>query len=76
MSCTPTFQLFEKHPSGISAFQHHMLGAASEKGNCKNLKTYFGEFVNYILDKTEENLMTASSTAREVSARVKLLQAT
>jgi len=53
-----------------------MLGAASEKGNCKNLKTYFGEFVNYILDKTEENLMTASSTAREVSARVKLLQAT
>jgi hypothetical protein len=32
--------------------------------------------VNYILDKTEVNLLTASSTAREVSARVKLLQAT
>jgi len=32
--------------------------------------------VNYILDKTEENLLTTSSIAREVSARVKLLQAT
>jgi hypothetical protein len=71
-----TFQLFEKHPSGIPASQHHMLGAANGQRNCKNLRTYCGELVNYILDKTEENLLTASSTAREVSARVKLLQAT
>jgi len=68
--------LFEKHPSGISASQHHMLHAASEQWNCKNTKTYCGELVNYIPDKTEENLLTASSIAREVSARVKLLQAT
>jgi hypothetical protein len=76
MCCTPTLQLFEKHPPGISASQHHMLGAASGQWNCKNLKTYCGEVVNYILDKTEENLLTASSTASKVSARIKLLQAT
>jgi hypothetical protein len=42
----------------------------------KNVKTlYRAKLVNYIPEATEENLLTISSTAKEVSARIVLLQA-
>jgi hypothetical protein len=45
-------------------------------GIIKNFKTlYHTEFVNYILEEIQENLLTSSSTAKEVSARIILLQA-
>jgi hypothetical protein len=41
-----------------------------------NLKTlYCAKLVNYILEANEEHLLTSSSTAKEVSARIDLLQA-
>jgi hypothetical protein len=41
-----------------------------------NLKTLYGaKLVNYILEAIQENLLTSSSTASEVNARIDLLQA-
>jgi hypothetical protein len=45
-----------------------------DMGIMKNLKTlYRAKFVNYILEATEENLLTSSSTAKEVSTGTDLL---
>jgi hypothetical protein len=42
----------------------------------KNLKTlYCSKLVNYILEAIQENLLTSSSTDKEVSARIHPLQA-
>jgi hypothetical protein len=46
-----------------------------DMGTIKNLKTlYRTKLVNYIFEATEENLLTSSSTAKEVSARTDLSQ--
>jgi hypothetical protein len=43
----------------------------------KNLKTlYHAKLVNYIFEATEENLLTSSTTAKEVSARIYLTSST
>jgi hypothetical protein len=40
-----------------------------------NLKTlYHAKLVNYILDESQENVLTSSAAANEVSARIELLQ--
>jgi hypothetical protein len=45
-------------------------------GIITNLKAlYCAQLVNYILEAIQENLLTSSSTAKEVSARIDLLQA-
>ncbi|KII64869.1 Tigger transposable element-derived protein 6 [Thelohanellus kitauei] len=42
----------------------------------KNFKTlYSGKLVNYILESIDENLLTSSPTAREISSRISLFQA-
>ena len=42
----------------------------------KNLKTlYRGKLVNYIIEKIEEKLVTSSSTSKEISAKINILQA-
>jgi hypothetical protein len=47
-----------------------------DMGIITNLKTlYRTKLVNYILEATEENLLTSSSTAKEVSIRTDPLQA-
>ncbi|KII66804.1 hypothetical protein RF11_15273 [Thelohanellus kitauei] len=44
------------------------------KGN-KNFKTlYSGKLVNLILESIDENLLTSSTTAREISSKISLLQ--
>jgi hypothetical protein len=51
--------VFEKHPEGISACQHYILGAGNGYWNHKNMKMmYRGKLVNHILDAIEENLLT------------------
>jgi hypothetical protein len=68
--------VFEKHPAGIFACQHYILGAGNGYGNHKNLKLlYRGKLVKHIPDAIEENVLTSFSTAKEVSSKVKLLQA-
>jgi hypothetical protein len=45
-------------------------------GIIKNLKTFYhARLVNYVLEAIEESLLTSSSTATEVSAKVNILQA-
>jgi hypothetical protein len=46
-----------------------------DMGIIKMTTLYCAKLVNYILEATEENLLTSSSTAKEVSARIDLLQA-
>jgi hypothetical protein len=47
-----------------------------DTGIIKNLKTlYRAKLVNYILEAVEENLLTSSSTSKEVSASIDLLHA-
>ncbi|KII68109.1 hypothetical protein RF11_06316 [Thelohanellus kitauei] len=47
-----------------------------DMGIIKNFKTlYRGKLVNYILESIDENLLTSSTTAREISSNVSLLQA-
>jgi hypothetical protein len=47
-----------------------------DMGLIKNLKTlYHAKLVNYILEAIQENLLTSSSTATEVSASIDLLRA-
>jgi hypothetical protein len=47
-----------------------------DMGIIKNLKTlYRAELVIYILEAIQENLLTLSSAAKEVSARIDVLQA-
>jgi hypothetical protein len=47
-----------------------------DMGTIKNLKTlYCVKLVNYILEAIQENLLMSSSAAKEVSARIGLLQA-
>ncbi|XP_028677229.1 tigger transposable element-derived protein 4-like [Erpetoichthys calabaricus] len=47
-----------------------------DMGIIKNLKIFYrARLVNYVLEATEENLLTSSSTATEVSAKVNVLQA-
>ena len=42
----------------------------------KNLKTlYHGKLVNYIIEKIEEKLVTSSSTSKEISVKINILQA-
>jgi hypothetical protein len=56
--------------------QHHIPRAANGHGVTKNLKTlYHAKFLNYIFEAIEENLLTSSSTDKEVSAGIDLLQA-
>jgi hypothetical protein len=75
MCCTPSFRFLEKHPFGISASQHHILGAASGHENCIKSEDVSPKVDTLILEATEDNLLTSTSTAREVTARVNLLQA-
>ncbi|XP_035209659.1 uncharacterized protein LOC118184117, partial [Stegodyphus dumicola] len=45
-------------------------------GVIKNFKTlYRGKLVNYVLESIDENLLTTSTTAREISSKISLLQA-
>jgi hypothetical protein len=47
----------------------------TDMGIIKNFKTvYCAKLVNYILKAIQENLLTSSSAAKEVSARTDLLQ--
>jgi hypothetical protein len=47
-----------------------------DMGIIKNIKTlYLAKLVNYILEAIQENLLTSSSTAKEVSAWIDLVQA-
>ncbi|XP_035212025.1 tigger transposable element-derived protein 6-like [Stegodyphus dumicola] len=47
-----------------------------DMGVIKNFKTlYRGKLVNYILESIDENLLTTSTTAREISSKISLLQA-
>jgi hypothetical protein len=47
-----------------------------EMGIIKNLMTFYRtKLVNYTLEAIQENLLTSSSTAKEVSAKTDLLQA-
>ena len=47
-----------------------------DMGIIKNLKTlYRGKLVNYIIEKIEEKLVTSSSTSKEISAKINILQA-
>jgi hypothetical protein len=47
-----------------------------DTGIIKNLKTlYIAKMVNYILEANQENLLAKSSTAKEICARIDLLQA-
>ena len=47
-----------------------------DMGIMKNLKTFYrARLINYVLESIEENLLTSSSTATEVSAKVNILQA-
>ncbi|KII70390.1 Tigger transposable element-derived protein 6 [Thelohanellus kitauei] len=47
-----------------------------DMGVIKNFKTlYSGKFLNYILKSIDENLLTSSTTAREISSKFSLLQA-
>jgi hypothetical protein len=47
-----------------------------DTGIIKNLKTlYLTKLVNYMLEAIQGNLLTKSATAKEVSARIDLLQA-
>lgn len=47
-----------------------------DMGIIKNLKTlYRGKLVNYIVESIDDNLLTSSSTARDISAKINLLQA-
>jgi hypothetical protein len=47
-----------------------------DMGIIQNLMTlYLAKLVNYIFQAIQENLLTSSSTAKEVSARIDLLQA-
>jgi hypothetical protein len=47
-----------------------------DMGIIKNLEpSYHVELVNYILEAIQENLLTSSSTAKKVSARIELLKA-
>ena len=47
-----------------------------DMGVIKNLKTlYRGKLVNYILESIDENLLTSSTTAKEISSKISLLQA-
>jgi hypothetical protein len=70
------FTFFEKYPTGISFSRHHIPGTANGRGIIKNLKTlYRPKLVNCILEAIEENLLTSSSAAKEVNARIDLLQA-
>jgi hypothetical protein len=56
--------------------QHHILGTASEHRNHKNVRVlYRTKLVQYILEAVQENPLTPSSAAKEVHARIDLLQA-
>jgi hypothetical protein len=57
------------------SLQHHIPAAANGRGNHKeNLKAlYRAKLVNCILQAIQENLLTSSSAAQEVSARIDLL---
>ncbi|CAH8477968.1 unnamed protein product [Dicrocoelium dendriticum] len=47
-----------------------------DMGIIKNLKTFYrSRLVNYILESIEEGLLTSSSTAGEISAKLNILQA-
>ncbi|GLV33559.1 hypothetical protein CBL_20277, partial [Carabus blaptoides fortunei] len=47
-----------------------------DMGIIKNLKTlYRGKLVNFILESTDENLLTSTTTAREISSKINILQA-
>ena len=46
-----------------------------DMGIIKNLKTlYRGKLVNYIIEKIEAKLVTSSSTSKEISAKINILQ--
>jgi hypothetical protein len=71
------FKFFENVQFGISISQHHIPGTASGNGSHKECEDLCcAELVNYILNQLKENVLTASSAAKEVTARVDLLQAT
>jgi hypothetical protein len=73
---TPSFRFFEKYATGIFVSQNHIPSIANGNGNHKNLKNFYGaNLVNYILESIQENLLTSPSAAKEVSARIDLLQA-
>jgi hypothetical protein len=69
-------RFFEKYPTAISVSQHHILVQPMDVGFINNLKTlYYTKLVNYLLGTIQENLQTSFSTAKEVRARIDLLQA-
>jgi hypothetical protein len=58
--------VFEKHPAGISACQHYILGAGNGYGIIKNMKMMYREkLVNHILEAIEEDLLTSFPQSRK-----------
>jgi hypothetical protein len=67
------FKLFENAQFGILISQHHIPGTTSGHGSHKKLEDLCcAELVNYILKPIKKNVLTSSSAAKEVIARVDL----
>ena len=75
-SGTSSFRLSKKYITGLSAPDTTSLVQPMDMGIIKNLKTFYRrKLVNYIIEKIEEKLVTSSSTSKEISAKINILQA-